>query len=532
MSSKVPIGVFISYHKKDERLFKELKKQLASLENNQDIEVWDKSKVAAGQETENEIDENLRKARIILLLFSSDFLSEQPLEATRATELYSKKASAVRISLFPVLLRPVFWESPPFEGLSPLPSDKTFINTSDESKLDEALFKVTQEIRNEVKKLANSSNDLPLEGLSDQGYEDQVTKLINEADHLIKEEKIEAASQKYKEALYLDPSSVRAYISLGNTLNKQNKYEEAIEQYRKAIHFNPDNAEAHFSLSFVLYEQRKLEESLKELHETLRLNLKFSLAHLLLGLVLLRQGKLEEARFKLKESANFASGDDYLTQSLIDRMTDKDKAVLLAFWTIVSDKENGFEETIDKCNQAINALKTQKHDAETGQLLASLHFWRGKSIQDQGKYEEAIVEYRKVLHLDANYVEAHYNLGAALSKQGNYKEAIVEYREVLRLGSSDADVRNKLGIALYNQNKFEEAIAEYRQALHFDPNHANAHNNLGLALLEQGKPEEAMKALNLAVSLAPDNMTYRENLECLKDYHGQKKGLLGRFFGR
>jgi tetratricopeptide (TPR) repeat protein len=539
MSSKAPIGIFISYHRneKDERLFEEMKKQLAGLANNHDITIWHTGEITGGEETENEINKHLKQARIILLLISPDFISNQPLEATRATELHSKQtASAIRrILVFPVLLRPVDWEGPPFIGLPPLPSDKTFINTSDEPQLDYALFNIAQEIKQEVKKLLSNQNYSSLEeGLSDQSREDQVTKLINEADRLLREEKsdAEAACQKYQEALNLDPYSVRAYISFGNALREQNNYEEAIKQYQRAIHLNPDNAEAHFSLSFVLCEQSKLEEALKELHETLRLNPKFSLAHLLLGLILLKQGKLEEARLKLKESANFAPGDDCLTQSLMKKMSDQDKAVLLAFWTIISDKGSELEEIIEKCSQAIDILKTQKRDFETNQLLASLHFWRGKAIQDQGKYEEAIVEYRQALRLDVDYVEAHYNLGAALSKQGNHKDAIVEYREVLRLSPGDADAHNKLGIALYKQSKFAEAIVEYRKAVYFKPNHANAYNNLGMALREQGKLEEAIKALNLAISLDPNNNIFRENLKDLKSDYYKKVGLLGRLFRR
>ena len=529
MLSKAPVGIFISYHKEDEALFKELKKHLASLEENKVITIWHKDKITAGQETENEINEYLKEARIILLLISSDFLSDQPLEATRATELYSKqKASAIRILVFPVLLRPVLWEEPPFEGMSPLPRDKTFI-TSDKSKQDDALFKVTKEIRDEINKLVgNQEYSLSEESLADQNREDRVTKLINEADRLFKEEKLEEAARKYQEALNLDPNSVRAHISFGNVLKEQNKYEEAIDEYRKATSLNPDNAEAHFSLSFVLCEQTKLEEALKELREAIRLNPKFSLAHVLLAVVLLKQGKSEEACLKLKESANFASRDDQLTQSLMKRMSDKDKVVLQGLWAIILYNDNRLEETIEKCKQAINFLKTQKRGSETIKLLASFHFWLGKSIQDQGKLEEASAEYRQALHFDANYVAAHYNSGEVLSEQGKHKEAIVEYREVLRLDPSDADAYNKLGMALYTQSEFEEAIVEYYKALHFNFNHANAHNNLGLALLEQGKLEEAIKEVNLAVSLEPNNMIFRENLKIILD---KEKGFWGRLFG-
>ncbi|ARV60369.1 hypothetical protein BZZ01_18600 [Nostocales cyanobacterium HT-58-2] len=522
MASKAPIEIFIAYHQKDEALFEELNKHLKLLENNKDIIILDKSKILPGQETETKISEDLRKAKIILLLISVDFLSVQSLEVTRATELHADgKALAI-----PVLLRYVEWEYPPFNVLSPLPSDKTFL-PSDESKRDEAFSKIAKGIRDQVKKFdRNQECSFSNKSLADENCQNQVTKLISDADRSLKEEKLEEAALKYQKALSLDPNSVRARISLGNLLNEQNKYKEAIDEYQKAIRLNPDNAEAHFGLGFVLYEENKIDEAVKELREALRLNPDFSLAHLLLNIILLKQGKLEEA--KLKEFANFASCDDQLTQSLMKRMSGKNKAILQGLWAIILYKQNTLEETIQKCKQTINFLKTQKRDSETIQVLASFHFWLGKALQDQGKLEDAIVEYRQAVYLDASHVEAHYNLGAVLSKQGKLEEAIAEYRQVLRLDPRDADAHNKLGIALYKQGKLEEAIEQYRQALHFNPNNGNAHNNLGLALSEQGKFEEAIKQLNRAVSLEPNNTIFSDNLKMVIN---KEKGFWGRLFG-
>ena len=39
------------------------------------------------------------------------------------------------------------------------------------------------------------------------------------------------------------------------------------------------------------------------------------------------------------------------------------------------------------------------------------HFQRGDELNRSGKYEEAIVEFRKAIRLDLNHFESHYNLG-------------------------------------------------------------------------------------------------------------------------
>ncbi len=521
MLSNHPVSIFISYHLKDESLFEELNKHLAIQERNNSITILDKTKILPGQETHEKISEYLEKANIILLLISSDFLATQSLEVTRATELHAEKKALV----IPVLLRHVDWEFHPFDTLSPLPSDKTFL-PSDRFKQDEAFAKIAKGIKDKAKKFnINLEHPLSDETLVDKDCQNQVTKLINDADHLFKDEKLEQAAVKYLEALKLNSNSVRAHISLGNVLSEQNKHKEAIDEYRKAISLNYNNAESHFGLGFALYENNKIDEAIKELKEALHIDSDFSLAHLLLKILLLKQDKLEEV--KLKEFANFVSKNDQLTQSLIKRMSNKNKAIMKGLLAIFLYKQNNLEDTVQKCREAINILKTQKNDLKTTRILANFYFWLGKGLQDLDRLEEAIVEYRQAAYLNSSHIEARFCLALALSRQGQFEKAIDEYHRVLRLNPKDAKVYNQLGIALYKQGNFEEAINQYRTAIHYHPDDGRFYNNLGLALIEKGEFKEAVKQLNKAVLFEPNNTVFIDNLKVAEN---NEKGLLRRLF--
>jgi len=52
------------------------------------------------------------------------------------------------------------------------------------------------------------------------------------------------------------------------------------------------------------------------------------------------------------------------------------------------------------------------------------HYQRGDELDNMGKYEEAIEEFRKALWLNRNHFESHNNLGFVFSKLGRYWEAI------------------------------------------------------------------------------------------------------------
>jgi len=105
--------LFISYSHVDEDLKKELEKHLQSLVRLGQIDVWHDRRIPPGAELENEIDFNIRKASIILLLVSSDFIASDycyNIELKTAIERHESGEAVV----LPVILRPCSWTDQPF----------------------------------------------------------------------------------------------------------------------------------------------------------------------------------------------------------------------------------------------------------------------------------------------------------------------------------------------------------------------------------------------------------------------------------
>lgn len=65
----------------------------------------------------------------------------------------------------------------------------------------------------------------------------------------------------------------------------------------------------------------------------------------------------------------------------------------------------------------------------------------GLALANQGRLEEAIVQYSEALRLNPDDDFTHYNLGIALAKQGKLEEAISHYSEALRINPSDEETR-------------------------------------------------------------------------------------------
>jgi nucleoside phosphorylase/tetratricopeptide (TPR) repeat protein len=121
-SMTTPIKLFYSYSHKDERLRDQLETHLANLKNQGVIESWHHRKILAGASRAGDIDENLEKADVILLLVSASFLASDDCfkkETARALERHA--AGAARV--IPILLRPVEWAGTSFAHLQALPRD-------------------------------------------------------------------------------------------------------------------------------------------------------------------------------------------------------------------------------------------------------------------------------------------------------------------------------------------------------------------------------------------------------------------------
>jgi tetratricopeptide (TPR) repeat protein len=137
--------------------------------------------------------------------------------------------------------------------------------------------------------------------------------------------------------------------------------------------------------------------------------------------------------------------------------------------------------------------------------FADPHNMLGLVLEDQGKLDEAMAEFREALRLEPNLADPHGNLGNVWRAQGKLAEAIAEYREALRLKPNFAKPHGGLGNVLQDQGKVDEAIAEYREALRLEPNDLIGHINLGGALRDKGKVDEASVEYRTALRLKPDS---------------------------
>jgi len=130
----------------------------------------------------------------------------------------------------------------------------------------------------------------------------------------------------------------------------------------------------------------------------------------------------------------------------------------------------------------------------------------GHALNEQGKRDEAIIQFKSALKINPYYAEAHYELGVTLEAQGNSTGAAKQYLETLRTNPNHVKAHNSMGIILAKQGNFKDSVYHYKKALQINPEYPGAYYNLGKIFSAQGKIEEAIYYYQKALSYS-SNMT-------------------------
>jgi hypothetical protein len=114
-------SIFVSYAHEDEGLCKSLVKHLSGIRHRGLAEIFYDRDLPAGSELEPEIEAQLRRADVILLLVSPDFI--QSTSCSREVSVAMERHAARDAIVVPVILRDCDWSLEPYQQLLALPED-------------------------------------------------------------------------------------------------------------------------------------------------------------------------------------------------------------------------------------------------------------------------------------------------------------------------------------------------------------------------------------------------------------------------
>ena len=194
------------------------------------------------------------------------------------------------------------------------------------------------------------------------------------------------------EAIALRPGDADAHVQRGDTLLAMGRIDESIVALREGIHLQPDRADAHGTLARAYWLGKgHVDEAIEEFEQTLRINPSAGYVHLQLAMLYTLRG-------------------DYPAAEQLAR-------------------------------DAIR-LQDQAMSGTTGLLLVGAHSRLGYVHYRQGRYEEAIREYRRELEMlsvgdhllrERTSIELQQKLGAAYRRHGDLASAETHETAALQL---------------------------------------------------------------------------------------------------
>jgi tetratricopeptide (TPR) repeat protein len=135
-----------------------------------------------------------------------------------------------------------------------------------------------------------------------------------------------------------------------------------------------------------------------------------------------------------------------------------------------------------------------------------------EKLAKDGRHEQCIPLYRRMLEIEPDSAIAHQNLGVLLAGSRQWNDGERHLKRAVELSPENADAHANLGLVYQHGGRFEEAAESLRTAARLGGGTAAVHNNLGSALVELNRAAEGVAAYRRALELEPDMAEAHVNL--------------------
>ncbi len=316
----------------------------------------------------------------------------------------------------------------------------------------------------------------------------------------------------YKKALALEPKNNTYRFKFALALVESDRRADAIEQLKQILLVTPNNAPALLQLGDLHLKSNRWNDASTTLRRYVALRGSDFTGRFNLGVAYDYAAKFDDALAQYAEAEKLRP-DDAATKNNVGR---------------IYFKRERLEEAVAKFNQALK-IDPEFYDARINLaiVLAAQKNWEASSVQWQTLADTvekrrvattgtapADIELKKTLA--ARLSTAYSGLASNDLSQNKFKEAAINYKRLLSLNANDLEARSGLGRAQYQAKDFVGAEATYREIIARDPKNASAYNDLGVVLEAKKDRKGALEAYSQALQLQPEHGEAQSNVARLK----------------
>jgi tetratricopeptide (TPR) repeat protein len=262
---------------------------------------------------------------------------------------------------------------------------------------------------------------------------------------------------------------------------KSDPLKEAIAQAEEQVRTDPNNAELRVAVADVYLKAGRTDDALSQYHEALNID-------------------------PNREDAIYGLG-----------LAEKDKGDLNAAGAAL---------------QTVIQMNTGKEGAALNPRLQGAHYYLGQVLREQGRYDDAINEFRSALAINRSDADTLFELGKTFALNGDndqasqafdvalafvpdFQEAYVEVEKLANTMGDQARADYARAMLMVLDGKAKDAVPILQQSAESGGN-AHYYWGLGWALEKTGDKDGAMAAYQKAVDIDPGEQMAAESLRRLQ----------------
>ena len=128
-------------------------------------------------------------------------------------------------------------------------------------------------------------------------------------------------------------------------------------------------------------------------------------------------------------------------------------------------------------------------------------YFKTLHLRGEGRFDEAITTYRKILDKDPLNHITRWNLAVTLSQKGDYTEALQECRKLVEAQPENYTFLMTLVIILLEHKRWSEALPQAQRLAQLEPNLSSPHALIGDAYYGLGELASSIRFYEMATNL-------------------------------
>lgn len=315
------------------------------------------------------------------------------------------------------------------------------------------------------------------------------------------------AIEAYNKAITLKPDNATFYGALGTVKSKSGHYQEAVEAYNKAIALRPNHADYYSDRGSAYSKSGQYQQASADFEKASELDPQKVSYPADAAAALIQLGNYEKAI--IWANTAIQRGGQYAVEALNEMGKPKEainwsitalqrcaQAVVLAYIYLgdAYGRLNRYQEAVEAYSKLID-------------LSPSANFYnkRGVAYSNLDYHEKALLDFKQASQLNNHVASFPTNAADSLNQLGRYAEAITWANTALGRDRQYALAHHYLGDAYRHLGQYQKAIEAYNLALEHNPNsnanRANSIHSRGLCHHEMGFHVKALADYEEAIKL-------------------------------